>query len=474
MDSHGQGNILALDNIEKDGAEKDGGKRDASSQAVGLVSLGCPKALVDSEQIATELLDLGYEVAVGDESDIVVVNTCGFIDAAKQESRDTIAGLLDEGKRVVVTGCMGNDPDLKTEFPNLEFLSGPADVAPVVKAVQHYLPGAQKSDAVKPHVDYFTGELRARLTDDHFAYLKISEGCNHKCSFCILPHMRGKLRSRTLDDVIAEGEALAEDGVQEISLIAQDLSAYGADLRYPQIDIDGESYTTNLMSICRILGAKVPWLRLHYVYPYPNVDQLIPLMNEGLVLPYLDIPLQHASHKVLKAMRRPAAAEKSLERIQRWREICPEIAIRSTFIVGFPGETDEDIGHLLDFLEEAQLDRVGCFTYSAVEGARANTLPDPVEEAEKLDRQERVYEIQAEISAQRLARHVGSTLRVMIDSNDEGLVGRSMFDAPEIDGSVFIADGDAKPGDFVWVDVESSDDHDLYGRLVGEEIRLSE
>ena len=451
-------------------------QKQTEEQTVGLVSLGCPKALVDSEQIATELLDQGYSVAVGDESDIVVVNTCGFIDAAKQESRETIAGLLNDGKRVVVTGCMGNNPELKSEFPDLEFLSGPADVAPVVKAVQHYLPRATRAEIEKPHVDYFTGELRARLTDDHFAYLKISEGCNHKCSFCIIPDMRGKLSSRTLDDVIAEGEALVADGVQEISLIAQDLSAYGADLRYPEVEIHNQTYTTNLMSLCEVLGAKIPWLRLHYVYPYPHVDQLIPLMNDGLVLPYLDIPLQHASPRILKAMRRPAAAEKSLERISRWREICPNIAIRSTFIVGFPGETDEDVGYLLDFLEEAQLDRVGCFTYSAVEGARANALADPVDEAEKLDRQERVYEIQAEISASRLTRHVGSTMRVLVDAQGEegALTARSMFDAPEIDGNVFITDGHAQPGDFVWVGIDSSDDHDLYGHVVGEEIRLGE
>ena len=449
-------------------------------QAVGLVSLGCPKALVDSEQIASNLLDLGYEVRVGDDADVVVVNTCGFIETAKEETKETIGDLLQAGKRVVVTGCMGHDEALRSEFPELEFVSGPADVNPVILAVQHYTPNAQAHRIVEPqsatpanHVDYFDGQLRARLTEDHFAYLKISEGCNHKCSFCIIPTMRGKLRSRSLDDVIAEGEALVADGVQEISLIAQDLSAYGADLRYQDSEVHGEVHAANLMSICRLLGARVPWLRLHYVYPYPHVDELIPLMNDGLVLPYLDIPFQHAAPNILKLMRRPAAAEKTLERIRRWREICPEIAIRSTFIVGFPGETDDDVGVLLDFLQEAQLDRVGCFTYSAVAGARANELSGQVDEAEKLDRQERVYEVQSEISAARLARHVGSRLRVLIDASESGLVGRSMFDAPEIDGHVYIEGDSARVGEFAWVDVERSTDHDLYGKLVGEEIRFN-
>lgn len=448
----------------------------ANDQQVGLISLGCPKALVDSEHIATELLELGYDVATGDDADVVVVNTCGFIDAAKEESRETIGNMLAEGKRVIVTGCMGQaEGELAREFPDLEFISGPADVDPVLSAVQHYLPTAEAAGRQRtpPHVDYFSGEVRTRLTDEHFAYLKISEGCNHKCSFCIIPSMRGKLRSRDLDNIVAEGEALAADGVQEISLIAQDLSAYGADLRYREVEIAGRRYRSNLESLCRILGAQIPWLRLHYVYPYPHVDQLIPLMSEGLILPYLDIPMQHASPRILKAMRRPAAAEKALHRIEAWRGMCPEIAIRSTFIVGFPGETDDDVGMLLDFLEEAQLDRVGCFAYSPVTGAQANALPDHIDEAEKLDRQERVYEIQAEISARRLRRHVGQRMRVLIDSNHDGLVGRTMFDAPEIDGLVCIEDGQARPGEFVWVDIVRADDHDLYGRLAGEEIRIT-
>ncbi len=447
---------------------------------VGLVSLGCPKALVDSEQIATQLLDMGYEVELGDDSDVLVVNTCGFIESAKEESREAIADALEQGKKVVVTGCMGEAKgELANAFPQLEFISGPAEVAPVISAVKEYLPMATAPvlrDAGLP------GEARARLTSDHFAYLKISEGCNHKCSFCIIPSMRGKLRSRELLNVIQEAEGLVADGAQELALIAQDLSAYGADLRYRQAHFAGQDYKTNLKSLCEILGGIAPWVRLHYVYPYPHVDEIIPLMRDGVVLPYLDVPLQHASPTVLKAMRRPAAAEKALERIHAWRDICPELAIRSTFIVGFPGETDDDVGQLLDFLEAAELDRAGCFTYSAVDGAKANLLEGHIDEAEKLDRQERVYEIQAEISARRLQRHVGQRLRVLVDEWEEGdpkqgdvhLVGRSMFDAPEIDGVVRLTVEGAPPGigEFVWADIIGSDHYDLYGHVVGEEIRI--
>ena len=437
---------------------------------VGLVSLGCPKALVDSEHIATRLLDLGYEVEEGDESEVVVVNTCGFIDAAKEESLATIASVLDQGKKVVVTGCMGSaQNELRTAFPELDFVSGPADLAPVVTAVQSYLP---QHEPLAP----LPGEARARLTADHFAYLKISEGCNHKCSFCIIPSMRGKLRSRPLPDVVDEARGLIADGVKEIALIAQDLSAYGLDRKYEACTINGQSYRSDILSLCELVGELGAWVRLHYVYPYPHVDQLIPLMRDGLLLPYLDVPLQHASPKILKAMRRPAAAEKALERIRAWREICPDLAIRSTFIVGFPGETDEDVGLLLDFLEQAQLDRAGCFTYSAVTGARANALAGPVDEQDKLDRQERVYELQNEISRRRLKRHAGRRLRVLVDgSTPDRLVGRSMYDAPDIDGLVHIRSSQPlmpAEGEFVWVDVTDSDDHDLYGDLVAEEIQV--
>lgn len=439
------------------------------NEKVGLVSLGCPKALVDSEHIATRLLDLGYEVEEGDESEVVVINTCGFIDAAKEESLSTIASVLSQGKKVVVTGCMGSaQHELRTAFPALEFISGPADLDPVVNAVQSYLPNQEA--AILP------GEARARLTADHFAYLKISEGCNHKCSFCIIPNMRGKLRSRALPDIIEEARRLIDDGVKEIALIAQDLSAYGLDRRYESVSIAGQSYRSDIQNLCELVGGLGAWLRLHYVYPYPHVDHLIPLMRDGLVLPYLDVPLQHASPRILKAMRRPAAAEKALERIRAWREVCPDLAIRSTFIVGFPGETDEDVGLLLDFLEEAQLDRAGCFTYSAVEGARANALAGHVDEQDKLDRQERVYELQSEISLQRLRRHVGKRLRVLVDGRtSDGLLGRSMYDAPDIDGLVYIRSTEAQnlvEGDFVWVDITESDDHDLYGDLVAQEIQL--
>jgi len=464
----------------------------ASSNRVSFVSLGCPKALVDSQDIVTALTATGYEV-VGefDPADVVVVNTCGFIDSAKEESFSAIEDAFAAGRRVVVSGCLGAKRDeLLERFPQLEAVSGPANIAPVVDAVQAYLPNQSSKRSLKltPNwqqtQDY--GEYM-QLTPAHYAYLKISEGCNHKCSFCIIPSMRGGLRSRPLDDVLRQAEGLVEQGTKELLVIAQDLSAYGVDIGYAPAPYGGEDVPTRLYELCERLGRIAPWVRLHYVYPYPNVDRLVGLMSEGLILPYLDVPLQHASPSILKAMRRPAAAEKTLARIHAWRERCPEIGIRSTFIVGFPGETDEDVGVLLDFLDEAQLDRVGCFTYSAVDGATANGLADHVDQRDMLDRQEMVYEHQALISADRLNRHVGQTLRVLIDAHgpDEGddkpektptLLARSQFDAPEIDGHVHVEvpEGTRNPavGDFAWVRIHRHDDHDLYGELVGQSLAL--
>ena len=449
--------------------------------------------------MSPSLVNQGYDI-VGEQSDanVVVVNTCGFIDSAKAESFDTIERALDSGREVVVTGCLGaNQTELRERFPSLKFISGPAEVAPVVAAVNslpenllaHPAGGSSHSNSTlqagksAPATDVVPGTYaadgyRTRLTPEHYAYLKISEGCNHKCSFCIIPDMRGKLRSRPIGSLLTEAEQLAETGAKELLVVAQDLSAYGLDIRYQQDSYAGEEIASRLPELCRRLGDLVPWVRLHYVYPYPSVDDLIPLMAQGRVLPYLDLPLQHASPKILKAMRRPAAAEKALERINRWRDICPELAIRSTFIVGFPGETEDDVGLLLDFLEQAQLDRVGCFTYSSVAGARANALADHVDERDKLDRQEMVYETQALISANRLQRHVGQTLRVLIDEIDgNSVIGRSQFDAPEIDGLVHMSVADpaiSRPGvgDFVWTQIESCDDHDLIGKIVGDGIRI--
>jgi ribosomal protein S12 methylthiotransferase len=447
-------------------------KETLNKRRVSFVSLGCPKALVDSEQIITELLDNGCDIVAAEEpSEVTVINTCGFIDTAKAESFATIEQALTEQREVIVTGCLGAQRDeLLERFPQLKFVSGPADVAPVIAAVEHFVPAKRQA---KPS----PREVRERLTPAHYAYLKISEGCNHTCSFCIIPDMRGKLRSRPIDSVLHEANALVAQGTKELLVVAQDLSAYGVDLKYASADVDGEVLQAKLDVLCDALGDIAPWVRLHYVYPYPSVDHLIPLMAVGKVLPYLDIPLQHASPKILKAMRRPAAAEKALERINRWREICPELAIRSTFIVGFPGETPDDVGLLLDFLEEAQLDRVGCFTYSSVDGARANTLEDPIDEVDKLDRQEMVYELQANISAARLNRHIGQELQVIVDEggqNAEGIaIGRSKYDAPEIDGTVHISGAKGlRAGEFAQVKIDRHDDHDLYGHWIGQPIQI--
>jgi ribosomal protein S12 methylthiotransferase len=438
-----------------------------NSSKVGFVSLGCPKALVDSERILTQLKIDGYDVVPSyDDADIVVVNTCGFIDSAKQESLDAIGEALNENGKVIVTGCMGaNADDIIQVHPNVLNVSGPHAYEEVVSAVHEHVPNKRIID---PFVDLVPPQ-GVKLTPRHYAYLKISEGCNHRCSFCIIPSMRGDLVSRPIGDVLEEAERLAAAGVKELLVISQDTSAYGVDSKYKTSFWNGRPVSARMQSLCECLAELGIWVRLHYVYPYPHVDKVIPLMAEGKILPYLDIPFQHASTSILKSMKRPAAAENNLKRIQAWRSICPELTIRSTFIVGFPGETEEDFNCLLDFLDEAQLDRVGCFQYSPVEGAAANALPGIVADSLKQERWERFMEKQQGISAARLQAKIGSTQKVIIDGIDEEndrLIGRSSADAPEIDGLVHIeADGEFKPGDFVDVKIDNADDYDLYGKV---------
>jgi len=435
---------------------------------VGFISLGCPKALVDSERILTQLKMDGYDVVPSyNDADVVVVNTCGFIDSAKQESLDAISEAMKENGKVIVTGCMGKGSDaelIREQNPDVLAVTGPQAYEEVVGAVHKWIP---TNKAHNPHID-LVPDHGVKLTPRHYSYLKISEGCNHKCTFCIIPDMRGRLVSRPAGEVLDEAERLVAAGTKELLVISQDTSAYGLDLKYQTSFWDGRPVKTRMLELCVALGEMGVWVRLHYVYPYPHVDEVIPLMAEGKILPYLDIPLQHASPKILKAMKRPAAAENNLARIKAWREICPELTIRSTFIVGFPGETEEDFQMLLDFLEEAQLDRVGCFTYSAVEGARANDLADPVPEAIKEARQKRFMETQAVISAKRLQAKVGTIQIVLVDEvTPEGAVARTMADAPEIDGCVFI-DGAThlSPGDFVQIEIEEAGEYDLWGHLV--------
>ena len=434
---------------------------------VGFVSLGCPKALVDSERILTQLKVEGYDIVQSyDDADVVVVNTCGFIDAAVEESLDAIGEALAENGKVIVTGCLGKRAELIREtHPDVLAISGPQDYASVMNAVHAALP---------PKHDPFLDLVPAagiKLTPKHYAYLKISEGCNHRCSFCIIPSMRGDLVSRPVDEVLREAEKLVMGGVKELLVISQDTSAYGVDLRYAEREWRGRSYATRMTALCEGLAELGGWTRLHYVYPYPHVDEVSPLMAEGRVLPYLDIPFQHASPRILKLMKRPGAVEKTLERIQRWRAICPELTIRSTFIVGFPGETEQEFEALLDFLDEAQLDRVGAFAYSPVEGAAANALPDPVPDEVKEERLARFMERQAEISAARLEAKVGTVQRCLVDAIDGELaIARSKADAPEIDGLVQIQNGAAaglRPGQFVDVEILGSDEHDLYGEVPG-------
>ena len=432
---------------------------------VGFVSLGCPKALVDSERILTQLRVEGYDIVPSyDAADVVVVNTCGFIDSAVAESLDAIGEAMNENGKVIVTGCLGKRSELiREQYPDVLSVSGPQDYGSVMEAVHKALP--PKHD---PFLD-LVPDYGLKLTPHHYAYLKISEGCNHRCSFCIIPSMRGDLVSRPVDEVLREAERLVKGGVRELLVVSQDTSAYGVDLKYASRTWRGREYQTRMKALCEGLSELDAWTRLHYVYPYPHVDDVIPLMAEGKVLPYLDIPFQHASPRVLRLMKRPGAVDKTLERVQRWRAMCPDLTLRSTFIVGFPGETEAEFEELLDFLDEAQLDRVGAFAYSPVDGAAANALPDPVPEELKQERLARFMERQGEISAARLEAKVGTVQRCLVDLLDGELaIARSMADAPEIDGTEQIQDGrDAglQPGEFVEVRIMGSDEHDLYGEV---------
>ena len=435
------------------------------SPKVGFVSLGCPKALVDSEHILTQLRAEGYDIVpTYHDAELVVVNTCGFIDSAVAESLDAIGEALSENGKVIVTGCLGARGDVVQQaHPQVLAVTGPHAQQEVMQHVHQHLP--------KPH-DPFTDLVPAhgiRLTPRHYAYLKISEGCNHRCTFCIIPSMRGDLVSRPIGEVMQEAENLVQAGVNELLVISQDTSAYGVDVKYRTGFWGGRPIRTRMTELASALGELGVWVRLHYVYPYPHVDEVIPLMAEGKILPYLDVPLQHASPRILKAMKRPGDIEKTLQRIQSWRDICPEITLRSTFIVGFPGETATEFEELLQFLQEAQLDRVGAFAYSPVEGAAANALPNPIDPEEQQDRLTRFMETQAEISAAKLQHKIGQTLTVLVDDFDEtGTVyARSAADAPEIDGQVIINDGDREGlavGDFIEVEISGADEHDLFAR----------
>ena len=438
-----------------------------STPKVGFVSLGCPKALVDSERILTQLRTEGYEITPSyDDADVVVVNTCGFIDSAKAESLDAIGEAIAENGRVIVTGCMGvEEGAIRDVHPSVLAVTGPQQYEQVVGAVHEVVPPRQDHD---PRIDLVPAQ-GVKLTPRHYAYLKISEGCNHSCSFCIIPSMRGKLVSRPVGEVLSEAEGLKRAGVKELLVISQDTSAYGVDLKYRTGFWNGRPVKTRMTELCEALSELGIWVRLHYVYPYPHVDELIPLMAEGKLLPYLDIPFQHASPKVLKAMKRPAFEDRTLERIKRWRELCPELTIRSTFIVGFPGETEEDFQYLLDWLTEAQLDRVGCFQYSPVDGAPANDMDlEPVPDDVKQERWERFMAHQQQISAARLQAKVGREIEVLVDEiTDEGPIGRSHADAPEIDGMVFLeTDLELSPGQVVRARVTNADEYDLWAEVV--------
>ncbi len=445
--------------------------------SVGFVSLGCPKALVDSERILSQLRAEGYQVSGSYQgADLVIVNTCGFIDDAVQESLDAIGEALAENGKVIVTGCLGarsaSDGTnlVRQVHPAVMAVTGPHATDEVLSHVHEALP--------RPH-DPFIDLLPPggiKLTPRHYAYLKISEGCNHRCSFCIIPSMRGDLVSRPIGEVVSEAQALFSAGVKELLVVSQDTSAYGVDVRYRTGFVEGRPVRTRLLELARELGALArdheAWVRLHYVYPYPSVDDLLPLMAEQRILPYLDVPFQHSHPRILKLMKRPASGERNIERVRAWRAACPELTIRSTFIAGFPGETASEFEHLLDFIREAELDRVGCFAYSPVEGASANALDDAVPDELRVERRDRLMQVQSEISARRLARHVGQTLRVLVDgveASEEGAhaVGRTGMDAPEVDGVVrFGGEGSLPIGDFVQVRITDSDEHDLYGELI--------
>ncbi|MFL6647686.1 MAG: 30S ribosomal protein S12 methylthiotransferase RimO [Sulfurifustaceae bacterium] len=438
--------------------------RGAKAPRIGLVSLGCPKALVDSERIVTQLRAEGYAIAPDYQgADLVIVNTCGFIDAAVEESLDAIGEALRENGRVIVTGCLGAKDDVIREaHPKVLAVTGPHAPAEVMEAVHTHLPKLHDPfmDLVPP------GGIK--LTPRHYAYLKIAEGCNHRCTFCIIPSMRGDLVSRPIGEVMQEAEALVGAGVKELLVISQDTSAYGVDIKYRTGFWNGRPLKTRMTELAQALGSLGVWVRLHYVYPYPHVDDVIPLMAEGKILPYLDVPFQHASARILKMMKRPASAEGTLARLRAWRATCPDLTIRSTFIVGFPGETEEDFEELLDFLEAAELDRVGCFTYSPVEGAAANALPNPVPEEVKQERQARFMQKQEAISYRRLAHKIGRTLTVLVDRIEDGVaVARSSADAPEIDGVVYVeAGGDLRVGEFCDVEIIRADAHDLWANVV--------
>ncbi len=432
---------------------------------VGFVSLGCPKAMVDSEQILTQLRAEGYEISSSyEEAELVIVNTCGFIDSAVAESLDAIGEALAENGKVIVTGCLGAKEDggiIKKAHPQVLAVTGPHALPEVMAAVHTHLP--------QPH-DPFTSLVPPqgiRLTPKHYAYIKISEGCNHRCTFCIIPSMRGDLVSRPIHQVMQEAENLVNAGVKELLIISQDTSAYGVDIKYRTGFWQGRPLKTRLTELAQALGSLGVWVRLHYVYPYRHVDELIPLMAEGKILPYLDVPFQHANSRILKAMKRPANTENNLARIRQWRKICPNITLRSTFIVGFPGETEAEFEELLNFLQEAQLDRVGCFTYSPVEGAVANTLVGHVPEEEKEQRLARFMTTQEEISQKRLASKTGQMMTVLIDEiNQDQAIARSSADAPEIDGLVYIENaGHLKVGEFLAVKIIGSDAHDLQARI---------
>jgi len=432
--------------------------------SIGFLSLGCPKALVDSEQIITKLRAEGYVISPSYEgADLVVVNTCGFIDAAVEESLDAIGEALAANGKVIVTGCLGAKGNVIRDLhPKVLAITGPHAADEVLQHVHVHLP--------QPH-DPFTSLVPpqgVKLTPDHFAYLKISEGCNHSCTFCIIPSLRGPLVSRPIGDVLQEAKYLAEAGVRELLVISQDTSAYGVDVKYRTGFFGGRPVKTRLRELCEALAEFGIWVRMHYVYPYPSVDDLLPLMAEGKILPYLDVPFQHANSRILKAMKRPASSENNLERIKAWRAVCPDITIRSTFIAGFPGETEAEFEELLEFIEEARLDRVGCFAYSPVEGATANALPGAVPEEVRDERRRRLMEVQEDISAELLAAKIGREIEVLVDAVDEeGTIARSSADAPEIDGLVFINEFfDAEPGDFLRVNVVDADEHDLYAEIV--------
>jgi ribosomal protein S12 methylthiotransferase len=440
-------------------------EKQLSVPKIGFVSLGCPKALVDSERIMTTLRSEGYHfIDKHDGADVVIVNTCGFLDSAKEESLAAIGKAMKENGRVIVTGCMGAEPEqITAKYPNILAITGPQQYEAVVNAVHETVPPAHD-----PFVD-LVPEAGLKLTPRHYAYLKISEGCNNRCTFCIIPSLRGDLVSRPIHHVMFEAEKLVNAGVKELLIISQDTSAYGVDTKYVEYPWRGKRRRTKFIDLCEALGELGIWVRLHYVYPYPHVDEVIPLMQDGKILPYLDIPFQHASPNVLKAMKRPAHHEKTLDRILNWRKICPDFTVRSTFIVGFPGETEDDFEFLLEWMMEAKIDRAGCFKYEAVKGAIANNLDNAVPEEVKQERWERFMEIQRQISAQRQELKIGREMDVIIDEVDDegGADARSKADAPDIDGTVFLRDAKGvKPGDIIRVKIEDADDYDLFAAPV--------